>query len=169
MPAMMTRLAALALLLAACAAPQPQRVTAFRSEKAPIWSAAAFDAARITGRWQQVAAFSAGDTPGCAPGGIEVTSGPAGLAIKARLCLNGQQVQASGPLAVTGPGRLAVPGMQDWWVIWVDSGYRTLAIATPRGDFGFVLDRGSLPHDRRAAAAEIFDFNGYQKARLRPF
>ena len=59
--------------------------------------------------------------------------------------------------------------MADWWVIWADYDYRTLAIATPDGRFGFVLDRGAIPSDRLTAAAEIFDFNGYDKARLRPF
>ncbi|MFZ1481687.1 MAG: lipocalin, partial [Paracoccaceae bacterium] len=70
---------------------------------------------------------------------------------------------------VTGPGRLAVSDMADWWVIWVDSGYRTLAIATPDGSFGFVLDRGRIGADRLAAAAEVFDFNGYVRGRLQPF
>ncbi len=57
----------------------------------------------------------------------------------------------------------------DWWVLWVDSGYRTLAIGTPDGRFGFVLDRGRIGPDRLVAAAEIFDFNGYSKARFKPF
>ncbi|HOZ34653.1 MAG TPA: lipocalin family protein, partial [Tabrizicola sp.] len=58
---------------------------------------------------------------------------------------------------------------QDWWILWVDSGYRTLAIGTPSGRFGFILDRSALPPDRLAAASEVFDFNGYTTAALRPF
>lgn len=167
----MPRLTPLALVaaLAGCVAGGPERIAAFRPQGAPIWSAAAFDATRIEGRWQQVAAFSAGAGPGCAPGGAEVTRGAGGLTIAARLCLNGTEVAVDGPLRVAGPGRLAVPGMADWWVIWVDSGYRTLAVATPDGTFGFVLDRGRIGPDRLAAAAEIFDFNGYSRARLQPF
>lgn len=159
---------ALILLLAACATSAPERA-AFRPEGAPIWSSAAFDPARIEGRWQQAAAFSAGETPGCKPGGAEVRRGPAGLEIAARLCLNGREVRAAGPLQMTGPGRMAVPGMADWWVIWVDSGYRTLAVGTPDGSFGFVLDRGRIGADRLAAAREVFDFNGYSGARLKGF
>ena len=158
----------LVLLLAACVKSAPGRV-AFRPADAPIWSSAAFDAARIEGRWQQAAAFSAAATPGCKPGGAEVRRGAAGLEIAARLCLNGREVHAAGPLRMVGPGRMAVPGMADWWVVWVDSGYRTLAIGTPDGSFGFVLDRGRIGPDRLAAAGEVFDFNGYSRARLLPF
>lgn len=160
---------ALVVALAACVRSAPGPEMAFRDPGAPIWSAAAFDAGRIEGRWRQAAAFTAGEGQACAPGGAEFTRKGGRLHIAARLCLNGRELRASGPLAVTGPGRLAVPGMADWWVIWVDSGYRTLAIATPSGAFGFVLDRGQIGPDRLAAAAEIFDFNGYPTARLRPF
>lgn len=159
----------LALLLAACVKAAPEKSAAFRSAGAPIWSAAAFDAARIEGGWQQVAAFSSGETPGCRPGGAEVRRGAAGMEISARLCLDGREVRASGPLRMVGPGRMAVPGMSDWWVIWVDSGYRTLAVGTPDGSFGFVLDRGRIGPDRMAAAAEVFDFNGYSKTQLKGF
>ncbi|MFZ1469171.1 MAG: lipocalin [Paracoccaceae bacterium] len=159
----------LALMLAACAQPAAQGVSVFRPKAAPIWSAAAFDASRLDGRWQQVAAFSASDSPGCAPGAVEFRGGPGGLDLAGSLCLNGQKRSFSGPVQMTGPGRLAVPGMADWWVIWVDSGYRTLAIGTPDGSFGFVLDRGRTPPDRLRAAAEIFDFNGYAKGRFQPF
>ena len=159
----------LALLLAACVKAAPEKGGAFRPADAPIWSAAAFDAARIEGGWQQVAAFSAGETPGCRPGGAEVRRGAAGMEIAARLCLDGLYVRVSGPVKMVGPGRMAVPGMADWWVIWVDSGYRTLAVGTPDGSFGFVLDRGRIGSDRLAAAGEVFDFNGYSRARLKEF
>ncbi|VDC31178.1 lipocalin family protein [Pseudogemmobacter humi] len=167
MPAMIRPLV-LALLLAGCAAPEPVRIASFRPEGAPIWSAAAFAPARIEGEWRQVATFSAAE-PGCRPGGAVFRREGEALTIQARLCLNGREVTASGPVTVSGPGRLTVPGMGEWWVIWVDSGYRTLAIATPRGDYGFVLDRGAISSDRLRAAAEIFDFNGYAKGNLRPF
>ncbi len=167
MPQLIRRLV-VAALLAGCSAP-PVTVQAFRPADAGIWSAAAFAPGRILGQWRQVAAYAAGPTPGCAPGAVEFTGGAAGLAIRGRLCLNGAQVAVAGPVAPAGPGRLRVPGMADWWVIWADYDYRTLAIATPDGRFGFVLDRGAIPSDRLTAAAEIFEFNGYDKARLRPF
>ena len=36
----------------------------------------------------------------------------------------------------------------------VDSGYRTMAIGTPSGRFGMILDRGAIPPDRLTAARE---------------
>ncbi|WP_232831605.1 lipocalin/fatty acid-binding family protein [Pseudogemmobacter bohemicus] len=165
-------LAGLVLLLQACGprAPDPVSRTVFRSAGAGIWSAAAFQPARIEGDWHQAAGFTAGAAQGCAPGGAVFSRNAAGgLLVKARLCLDGREVTASGPVTLTGPGRFTVRGMGEWWVIWVDSGYRTLAIATPKGEFGFVLDRGRIGPDRLRAAAEIFDFNGYAKDRLKPF
>jgi apolipoprotein D and lipocalin family protein len=159
----------LILALAACAGGGGGTVSAFRPAAAPIWSAAAFAPERIEGRWTQAAAYSAGAGAGCRAGGAEITRRQGGLFMAARLCLDGREVAVSGPMAVSGPGRLSIPGMEDWWVIWVDSGYRTLAVATPSGKFGFVLDRGEISSDRLVAAAEIFEFNGYSKARLKPF
>ncbi len=163
---------ALALMLAfAACTPKPVATptTSFRPANAPIWSAAAFLPAKISGDWRQVAGYSTGDSHGCAPGHVSFRQNGARLEVDGLLCLNGQHVAARGPVTMTGPGRFTVPGMGEWWVIWVDSGYRTLAIATPSGGFGFVLDRGAIPGDRLNAAAEIFDFNGYSKARLRRF
>jgi apolipoprotein D and lipocalin family protein len=165
----MSRLISLLVLLLAGCVQGPATIAAFRPANAPIWSSAAFDMARIEGRWTQVAAFSAGKGPGCRAGGVDVSRGTGGMLIAGRLCLNGREVAVSGPLRMVGPGRMAVPGMADWWVIWVDSGYRTLAVGTPDGTFGFVLDRGQIGRDRLAAAGEVFDFNGYSAARMLPF
>jgi apolipoprotein D and lipocalin family protein len=159
---------ALILLLAACAAPEPPKPV-FRSASAPIWSAAAFQPSQIAGRWQQVAGFQAAARGSCSAGGLEFRPAPGGLAVEGVLCLNGVEQAVSGLATPKGPGRLAVEGQEDWWILWVDSGYRTLAIGTPSGSFGFVLDRGAAAGDRLAAAREIFDFNGYVAGALRAF
>ncbi len=154
------------LALGACAAPVSKSPTALRSASAPIYSVAGLNPAQIVGRWVQVAAYQ-GKTA-CQSGTIEFTRTPSGLAASGRLCLDGTERRISGPVAALGSGRLSVPGMADWWVLWVDSGYRTMAIGTPSGEFGFILDRGELPPDRLAAAREIFEFNGYTSAALSP-
>lgn len=158
----------LALLLSACAANPVLEPARFRSADAPMWSNAQFDVSRLSGQWRQVAGFAT--TPdGCKPGGIEVTGPAPRQSIAARLCLNGQTIGLSGPITTVGPGRIRV-AEQEWWVIWVDTDYRTLAIGTPSGAFGFVLNRGAgLPADRIRAAREIFDFNGYDTAKLDVF
>jgi apolipoprotein D and lipocalin family protein len=156
-----------ALFLTACVGGK-REIATYRQPEAPIWSAAAFAPAQVTGRWQQVAAFAA--EPGsCRGGAVSVDPAPGGFAVKGTLCLDGEARKVDALARPVGPGRLSVEGQEDWWVLWVDSGYRTLAVGTPSGRFGFVLDRGQIPKDRLAAAAEIFAFNGYTSGRLQPF
>lgn len=159
--------AAVVLLLAACVGGQ-RTPAPYRASGAAIWSAAAFSPAEITGNWQQVAAFTA-VSGGCRGGAVTVSPAPGGFAVKGSLCLEGEARKVDALARPAGPGRLSVEGQEDWWVLWVDEGYRTLAVGTPSGRFGFVLDRGAIPQDRLAAAAEIFAFNGYVGGRLQPF
>ena len=157
------------LLLAACAGPGPEADAGFRSAGAPIWSAAAFAPAEIAGRWQQVAAYQAKPDGKCRGGALEFRPASGGVAVEGELGLNGTARRVSGLAKPVGPGRLAVQGQEDWWILWVDSGYRTLAIGTPSGAFGFVLDRSAAAPDRLAAAREVFDFNGYASGAFRAF
>ena len=158
-------LSLLVVLLACTAGRTP--ATGFRDPAAPIWSAAAFSPDLIAGDWQQVAGFS-DQASGCRNGALRFSPQSGGLAVTGSLCLNGKAWKLRELAAPEGPGRLAV-GEEDWWVLWVDSGYRTLAIGTPSGKFGFLLDRGAIPADRLAAAREVFDFNGYRTRDLHPF
>lgn len=158
-----------ALLLSACVGAGPKGDVAFRDATAPIWSAAAFQPGQIAGVWSQAAGFQAKGADQCRAGAVEFTPVAKGLEIRGSLCLNGETRRVSGTALPSGPGRLRVDGQEEWWVLWVDSGYRTLAIGTPSGRFGFILDRGTLPQDRLTAAREVFDFNGYVGAALRAF
>jgi apolipoprotein D and lipocalin family protein len=155
------------LALAGCA-PGPTTVAGFRDAGAPIWSAAAFVPTQIAGDWSQVAGFAAASR-GCDAGGLSFVPVADGMRVQGVLCLDGTARKIDGIARPSGPGRLMLDGQEEWWVLWVDSGYRTLAIGTPSGRFGFILDRGRLPPDRLAAAREVFDFNGYTAAALRPF
>jgi apolipoprotein D and lipocalin family protein len=154
---------AAALVLAACAA-RPTAAPAFRSADAPIWSSAAFQPARVSGTWRQVATFQP-ERASCTEGAVEIAPEAGGLRLNGTLCLAGVSRDVSGLARPAGPGRLSV-GREEWWVLWVDSGYRTLAVGTPSGRFGFLLDRGEIPADRLQAAREVFDFNGYRTAAL---
>jgi apolipoprotein D and lipocalin family protein len=154
-------------LLSACIGTK-RETASFRQPEAPIWSAAAFVPAQVSGQWQQVAAFVA-EPVACRGGAVTVDPAPGGFAVKGTLCLDGEARKVDALARPIGPGRFSVEGQEDWWVLWVDSGYRTLAVGTPSGEFGFVLDRGAIPRDRLVAAAEIFAFNGYTSGRLQPF
>lgn len=153
---------AAALTLAACA-PKPV-ATGFRAAEVPIWSAAAFAPSQAAGQWRQVAAFQA-EGAKCGAGGVEITPEAGAVRLEGSLCLDDRMRDVSGLATVSGPGRLTVGG-EEWWVLWVDTGYRTMAIGTPSGRFGFVLDRGAIPGDRLTAAREVFDFNGYRTGAL---
>lgn len=163
----MPKLILLALLLLGCAKPAPQ-VMAFRDPDAPIYSNAVIDLGDITGDWAQAASFAAGGD--CRAGTVQIAQGVAGLVATGRLCLGGVDTDVSGPLVVVGPGRLRAVTGPDWWVVWADTALRSLAIGTPDGRFGFILDRtGGLPADRLEAARQVFDFNGYAVNRLQVF
>lgn len=159
-------LLALPLVLAACLGGD-RSGGAFRDSAAPIWSAAAFDVSQAAGDWRQVAAFS-DDQGGCRAGSLRLSPTGTGLKVAGNLCLNGKAERLRGTARVTGPGRLTVGG-EEWWILWVDSGYRTMVIGTPSGRFGMILDRGAIPPDRLTAAREVLDFNGYATGSLHPF
>lgn len=160
----------LLLLLAACAPTATQR-DGFRRD-GPIWSNAVLDLSTLDGTWPQVATFAAPGRPACRPGGAEITPGPSGLTLSARLCINGEDLSLRTPLAITGPGRLTpakapAPLDREWWLLWVDADLRTLVVGTPDGSFGFVLNRGGpIPWDRLEGARDVLEWNGYDLDRF---
>ena len=159
-------LLACSLILAGCIG-GGQAAGSFRQANAPIWSAAALDQARLAGDWRQVAGL-AGAPGGCRQGGLHIAPATNGLRLSGSLCLNGRVERVRALAREAGPGRLSVGG-EEWWVLWVDSGYRTLVLGTPSGRFGVILDRGTIPQDRLEAAREILDFNGYDTGALQSF
>ncbi len=164
----------LCMTVAACAPKVGADGGVYRNTAAPIYSNAVFDEGKLEGRWDQVAAFAAGPENGCRPGGAEFARKGGVMQVTYRLCLSGREVAGAGPISTSGPGRFGIGGKdgigQDWWVLWVDEGYRTLAIGNPSGTFGFILNRGkSMPADRLTAAEEVFDFNGYDTGKLGGF
>lgn len=161
----MHRVALIGLLLLAACADRPGSST-YRQSDSPIWSSAAFVPGQMVGTWQQVAAFST-EAAGCAAAGVSFQPEDGVLRARGSLCLDGKVTDIDSAVAASGPGRLSLSGFEDWWILWVDEGYRTLAIGTPSGRFGFVLDRGAGAADRLAAAREVFDFNGYDLRYLR--
>ena len=78
-----------------------------------------------------------------------------------------------GKAVIAGPARLKVSfpsvpfGASDYWVLWVDEGYRTAVVGAPNGKSGWILNRDpQIPTDRLNTAREILDFNGYDLDRL---
>lgn len=154
------------VLLAACATAAP-KVTGYRDPQLPIYSNAVLQLSDYAGEWIQVADFS---STACSPGRILLVPTQGGMMIDGQICLGGVPTDVSGLYAAAGPGRMQRGDDAAWWVIWADTNLRTLAIGTPDGRFGFVLNKGEiLPSDRLKAAKEVFDFNGYNPDRLQVF
>lgn len=153
----MKRLTALALLLAACA-PKPVPVPVYRDIARPVYSIAAFDPARISGHWVQVAGFGGA----CQGGAMEI-----GSVTKYNLCLPTGMAQGAGAMTASVPGRFDLQGLGDFWVLWADADNRTLVVGARSGRYGFILNREpGLPADRLTAARDILKFNGYDVEKL---
>ena len=57
---------------------------------------------------------------------------------------------------------------RQFWVLWVDEGFRPAVVGNPEGTFGWILDRATTGgSDRIRAAREILDFNGYDLRNLK--
>lgn len=150
----------MAVLLAGCVAEKTPDTGIFRGQGLPMWSIAQLDNSRLVGTWKEAAGFQTLGSR-CPPGNLTIQQVSGQLSAEGQICFAEKPVAISDKMSPTGPGRFRVAG-RDWWVIWVDTDYRTLAIASPSGQFGLVLERsGRLSSDRAAAAREIFDFNGY--------
>jgi apolipoprotein D and lipocalin family protein len=167
--------------LAACATPfAGEKLGGFgqvyRDLDVPIASKAVFDPARYLGTWYEVARYPVVFERGCV--GVTATYGMRddGDISVLNICRNSDGTVKSwieGSAKIVGPGRLkvsfpAVPfGASDYWVLWVDEGYRTAVVGTPNGKSGWILNRApDIPADRLNAAREVLDFNGYDLTQL---
>lgn len=157
------------LVLAACAA-----FPSYRDTDVQITSMAVFDPARYAGLWYEVASYEAPFQKGCADTRATYTLREDGTLDVLNQCTrNGTATRIEGAAWVVGPGRLkvsldGVPIAADYWVLWVDEGYRTAVVGTPSGRAGWILNRDpEIPADRLAAAKEVLAFNGYDLAPLK--
>lgn len=168
------RAAAGLMLLAGCAAAPDDPLAgwpSYRDRTQPIASKALFDPAAFAGDWQVVARYPTPFEAGCAASTFRFEGARVGYA-----CADAAGTtirQAAGAVATVAPARLEVtmPGAEfpapAFWVLWVDESYRTAVIGTPDGRAGWILNRGAqIPADRRTAAREILDFNGYDLTQL---
>ncbi len=176
----MRRFATLILLAACTPAPEPVDLAAglpsFRDRTQPIASKALFDPARFDGNWQVVARYPTPFEEGCVAAAFTFQGSLAGFVCAGA---DGQTLHsATGTVQVQDLGRLSLrlsdparPGVafpaRAFWILWADDGYRTAVIGTPDGRAGWILNRSAqIPADRRVAAREILDFNGYDLTQL---
>ncbi|MCG6884666.1 MAG: lipocalin family protein [Silicimonas sp.] len=158
--------AALLLFLAACG-------STYRDRGVPISSMAVFQPERYAGTWYEVASFPTPFQKGCTRTRAEYGLLDDGRLSVRNTCVRGGALAViEGSAQVTGPGRLSVrlngvPFPADYWVLWVDEGYRTAVVGSPSGRAGWILNRDpQIPADRLEAARSVLAFNGYDVSRL---
>ncbi|MGC1495869.1 MAG: lipocalin family protein [Sulfitobacter sp.] len=161
--------AVLALGMAACSAPASKPGNGYRDTSALIGATSRFALGRFAGAWtvreyfpteQRLNNFDVILESGGTFTWVE-TTGQASL---------GQDAEQNATLGtITGQGRFRLDwDDKDYWILWVDEGFRTAVIGTPNGQFGYIVDRSRTGGaDRIKAAREILDFNGYDVSKLR--
>ena len=169
------------LLLAACGTPLPNEKVGglfevYRDTSVPIASKAVFDPARYLGTWYEVARYPVPFEVGCVKVTAEYAMQDDGNISVFNTCRNpdgSTKSEIKGSAEIVGPGRLKVSfpsvpfGASDYWVLWVDEGYRTAVVGAPNGRSGWILNRDpQIPRDRLNAAREVLDFNGYDLTKL---
>ena len=170
----MRRLGAVLLLaaLAGCGAS-----SGYRDTDVQISSAAAFDPARYTGLWYEIARFPVPFQAGCTAATARYDLRSDGSLRVINTCRegapDGPERSVRGSARVVGPGRLevefdSVPFVRaPYWVLWTDDSYETAVVGLPSGRAGWILSRTpNIRPDRWAAALEVLDFNGYDTSRL---
>jgi len=133
-----------------------------------IASSTRFDFASFEGAWRMRAAIDVSSAPEWLVFGTLSTRGPTAVFSDAEC--PAVQVCADDALAMTatGPGRFTLADGREFWVLWVDTGFRTAAIGTPDGSYGWIIDRSNTGGaDRITAAREVMAFNGYNISKLR--
>ena len=157
-----------AFVLSACAA-----FPSFRNSDVEITSIATFDPVRYAGTWHEIARFPTPFQSGCTETRAVYDVVDRDTLSVQNICRrNGSLTDISGTAKVDGPGRLkvrlkGVPFAADYWVLWVDEGYRTAVVGVPSGRAGWILNRDPvIPDDRLRAALSVLEFNGYDTSRL---
>lgn len=167
---------AAAIAVGACTAPEPAPVVlgpSYRDASALIGVTSRFDTQKFGGLWYVRAGF-APDLGRTAFRMVRTAEGPA-MRLGVFLCdPSGACGDYSEDLPVTtlgkGQFRVRMPDgrTRDFWVLWVDEGFRTAVLGNKTGDFGWIIDRSTTGGaDRIKAAREILDFNGYDVSKLR--
>jgi len=138
-----------------------------RNTTRPISSITRFDTKRFAGRWVIRGEFThPGEPPLFGSVTFEHSAGDiTGLVIQNKVGGRSRFDAELKSRARVSVGK--APYDTQYWVLWVDADYRTAAIGTPSGSFGWVIDRSpSGGADRIQAAKDVLSFNGYDMSRF---
>lgn len=164
------------MALGACVSTPPAPVVTgptYRDPAALIGITSRFDEAKFTGVWY----IRAGFDPALGRMAFRMIDTPKGPVMRlgafvcdpAGIC---GDFSEDLPVKTLSKGRFSVKmpdGLsREFWVLWVDEGFRTAVLGNKQGDFGWIVDRSTKGGaDRIKAAREILDFNGYNVSQLK--
>lgn len=147
--------------------------TPFRDGDKPIGAIVRFEPDRANVDWHVRAAYP-GDEDLRTVRLVDIGSGEGTVTMIRSECDNG----VCTPMAQQWPaeqlgtaryqlGRKAGKEATQMWVLWIDEGFRTMVVGSPKGRYAWILDRKPTGGaDRIKAAREMLDFNGYDLTRL---
>lgn len=162
---------AFGLMLSGCASEPLIEQESFRERSVPIASQTNVGAEQMAGEWVVRAAFSQVRVTGSGLTFSVVDGGELQFLETSGFCDDDICGELEHVFAVTqtGPGRWRTVGLtgtlpaEELWVLWADADNRTMAIGTPSGAFGWIMDRGATGgEDRIAAARDIMAWMGYR-------
>lgn len=167
----------IAFLLTGCglfARNDPDRIIEFyRDVEVELASTTRFDAQEFSGFWNVRAEFARSDEAR-SRAGVDFQLGPDREIVQ--IAMHGPKrgrrfgVVAYYEVDQAAPGRLIFgdpPFATEYWVLWVDDDYRTAAVGTPSGTFGWIIDRERTGGDDRITAAkDVLEWMGYNMSLL---
>ena len=166
-------LLAAAFALTACASAE------YRDTSVPIETVARVDLERYAGKWYEIARFPNWFEEGCAGVTAEYALRPDGRVDVRNTCLEGG---LDGPVEIAqGIARATddtnaklgvkfvrwLPFEGDYWILYLDDEYQTVAVGNPGGTTGWILARTpEITPARRAEAMAALERGGYDTSRL---
>ena len=163
----------LALTLAACSSGD------YRDTAVPIRTVDQVDLTRYAGKWYEIARFPNWFEEGCEAVTAEYALREDGRVDVVNTCRQGAvdgPVEIAEGIAATVDDTNAklevkfvqwLPFAGDYWVLYLDEGYETVAIGNPAGSTGWILARDPQPDPAAIEAARAaLAANGYDTSQL---
>jgi apolipoprotein D and lipocalin family protein len=152
-------------ILSGCMSAPAEHSTGMRNEDVALSSLVGFDATRFSGRWHEVVSYVP-EGASCVIGGVTFSQQKNGdLILTEGPCADG--TPRSGVATRVGPGRFSFEG-EVLWVLWIDQSYDVAVIVTENGKAHILGRKLSIANDKRQAAYDILEWNGFNTSELRP-
>lgn len=150
----------------------------YRDRSVPLEVAGNFDLNKYLGVWYEFARFPNRFEKGCYGVTAEYRMRQDGKVSVVNTCRNGSlsatPESIEGTATVKGPAKLRVNFVSwlpfaagDYWILYVDAGYKMAVVGEPKGNTGWILSRGkTLTAAQFNKAIEVLQSGGYNTDKL---